>query len=386
MPQATSLPDPRLTLGWFVDEIETRAGPMDWRVGVSQAFPWFGRLDLAGARARAAAERARWEAEDLALEVEREVRDVWAELAWLERAVEITDAHQQLLSAWEEVARTRYSAGSGGDADVIRAQVELGRLDDRVATLRDMRRPLRARLNALLDRPGDAALPTPGDDALYGPAAVAADAALEARLDELVARLGETSPRLRALAAMVMAAEYGVDLADTEAYPDFALGVEYTGIGSDGAADFSGAGDDALALTLGIELPLWRGRIEAGVRQAEAELLAARARLSEAHNRLGAELELALYRLRDAHRRMLLYRDALVIKGRQSVQSVTVAYQADTAGFLDLIDAERALLEFELALARARADVAQSRAQAERLSGAPLTSDLPAPDAPSEEP
>lgn len=355
VPQVGSLPDPRLSFGYFLQEVQTRTGPMQWRVGVSQPLPWFGELDLAeeAALASARAEGARFERERLA--VAARVADAFAELAWLDEAARVTAAHLELVENWEEVARSRYATGLGGEADVIRAQVELGKLDDRVRSLRDLRHPVAARLNAALDRAPDAPLPTPRLDGLPTHAVDG---------DALAAALPSTSPELLAFDHAIAAAEARVELAETDGYPDAALGLDWTRIGK--------GGDDALALTAGLSLPIFRGRVRAATGQAEAELGATRAERAQAAHRIEAELQLLLYRVRDAERRITLYRDSLLTKGQESVAVIAAAYQSGKAGFLDLIDAERVLLEFQLVTARAQADQAQALAALDALTGVAL--------------
>lgn len=364
VPQASALPDPRLNFGYFLEEVETRTGPMDWRLGLSQSFPWPGTLDAAGSAevARAEAERARFESERLLLA--EQVQRTWFELAYVSAALDITRTHLDLLARWEEVARTRYATGLGNEADVIRAQVELGKVDDRVRSLDDLRRPLAARLNAALNRPAGAPLPMPSLEAV-APLSDLDDAML-------LADLAVTSPDVRALDHHIEAAEHAVVLADKAYFPDLSLGLDYTAISSARSAGVRGSGDDALAVTAGISLPIWRGRRDADARRANSVLAAARAERDDLLNRQGAELELALYALRDASRRLSLYEQTLVPKGHESVQTTAVAYQSSKASFLEFIDAERVLLEFQLAAARARADSAQAVARVERLSGVPL--------------
>ena len=53
--QVSSLPDPRLSFGEFVEEVETRTGPQRRSFGLSQALPWPGELDT---KAKLATERA----------------------------------------------------------------------------------------------------------------------------------------------------------------------------------------------------------------------------------------------------------------------------------------------------------------------------------------
>ena len=363
VPQATALPEPRLSFSGFLAAVETRAGPLQARVGLAQPFPWFGELALAGSVAFEASESAREALEAERLELDQRVRAAWYEYAWVARAIEITEGNRELLVHWESVARARMKTGLGRHSDVIRAQVELGKLEDRVQALADLRRPVAAELNAALNRPAGAPLPTPPYPLPEPPA-----------IDEerLSAELGATSPRLRALQHRIEAARHGIDLADKAFYPDFFLGADYTFVGPADTSGVADSGDDALALTLGFDLPVWRSSYRAGAREAEAGMREARLQHQEARNRLSAALAMALYRFRDGNRRVGLFRDSLVPKGEESVRALDTAYQAGDEGFLDLIDAQRVLLEFQLESARAAADRAKALAEIERLTGVRL--------------
>ena len=90
VPQAKSLPDPQLGLGFVLDQVERDGEYMGERYALSQMFPWFGTLQLKGDIATQEAEAAarRYEAERLAL-VE-EVTAAWFEYAWLHEAVATT--------------------------------------------------------------------------------------------------------------------------------------------------------------------------------------------------------------------------------------------------------------------------------------------------------
>ena len=366
VPQVTALPEPRLTFAGYLSEVETRVGPMDARIGVAQPFPWFGKLELAGQATYQMSEAARERVEAIRLDLDREIRDTWDEYAWLERAISITQGHLELLGHWESVARTRMETGLGPHSDVIRAQVELGKLEDRLLTLSDLRRPLAARLNAALGRPSDASLPTP---TLPLP--------VPAELDEprLRTELGSSSPTLRALGHRVLAAEHEIELAGKSFYPDFFVGADYTFVGSAESPGVSGSGDDAFSLLFGIDLPVWRSSYRAAVREAESRMRATRMEQEDALNRLTSDLEMALYHFRDADRRLALFRDSLIPKGEESVAALDTAYQVGDEGFLDLIDAQRVLLEFQLQAARAEADRAQALAETERITGIPLHSE-----------
>ena len=66
---------------------------------------------------------------------------------------------------------------------------------------------------------------------------------------------------------------------------------------------------------------------------------------------------------------MSLHGGTLIPKSEQSLRSTEAAYRAGHSDFLDLIDAQRVLLEFQLAVERANADRVKSEASIDRLVG-----------------
>jgi outer membrane protein, heavy metal efflux system len=114
------------------------------------------------------------------------------------------------------------------------------------------------------------------------------------------------------------------------------------------------------------------------VREAETLYEATRQEREDRANLLSTELELALFKYQDADRRIALYRDALIPKADQSVKVIQRSFEAGKSDFLFLIDAQRVLLEFELAYERAVADREQGLATVQKLVGGPSPAPAPA--------
>ena len=118
-----------------------------------------------------------------------------------------------------------------------------------------------------------------------------------------------------------------------------------------------------------INLPIWRKKYHSAVREAQtlekssAEALAAR------ENNLIAELERALYNFRDSERKIELFKNTLIPKAKQSLNVSTQAFEAGKADFLNLVDAQRTLLEFELLYEQALSNRASHYAYIEMLIG-----------------
>lgn len=367
VPQVKALPDPRFSYRYFIREIETRLGPQRQAFELSQTFPWFGKLELAGgvAMERAQAARQRYEAARLRLFFE--IKDVYYEYYYLIRSIAVTAENVELLARLEEVARTRYSATTGSHADVVRAQVELGKLEDRLNSLRDLQGPIIARLNATLNRPVEAPLPVPG---AFQVTYVSID-------DEgLLTLLEEANPQLQALGHEVAGYRHAEDLARKQYAPDITLGLMYTDIGRSDLAMGNQSGDsgrDAIGVMLSLNIPIWRGKYDAAVQEARMDRLATLRERTASTNSLHSQLKMAIYSFRDAARKLDLYGNALVPKAAESLKVTEQAFRTGDASFLDLVDAQRTYLEFELAQERARADHEQGLARIEMLVGRNIT-------------
>lgn len=363
LPQVSALPDPQLTYGYYLGEVETRVGPMQHTVSLSQRFPWFGKLkdreDAAARHANAAYERLEAARLALFLTVERAYNDLY----FLRRSIEIANENIELLQQFERIARTRYRVAAAGHPDIIKIQVELGTLEDRLRQLRDLRRPYTARLNAALGRAPEAEV--------HWPRSVS-ERVVDVSADVLVEALQRRNPELIALQEEIERERISTEIARKEGYPDFTVGLAYTAIGERRDMVLDENGDDALLATLSINLPIWREKYDAGVREAIARRMAAAARRGDTLNQLASELQQAIFEHQDAQRRIELYRDTLVPKAKESLQASLASFEQGQVDFLDLVETQRTLLEFELAIEQALVDRATSYARIERLVGSRL--------------
>ncbi|MFC1708113.1 TolC family protein [Planctomycetota bacterium] len=359
---AASLPDPTASYSYFVREVETRVGPQRHRVGLRQTIPWPTRLARRGDEAVAQARVAEARFRSLLQEIQHKVTEIWCELYYVRRAIRFTRESMQLLTHLERVARTRYKAAAGGHHDVIRAQVELGRLEDRLSSLQELMGPMRARLNAHLSRTPGAFLPWP--TALPDTDPMVQDSAVLKSLVRHNPELSELRHRLAATRAHVQAAEYAY-------VPDLTIGLDYTETGGPvrELRTTRDAGKDAIVASVMFNLPFLTGRRRAEVAAARAEQRAAGRSLHQRRLGLLADGKLALYRLHDAERKIALFRDTLIPKGTEALKASETAFIAGRTRFLDIVDAQRTLLELQLSLERSLVDRAQRAAHVERLMG-----------------
>mgnify|MGYP001950515373 CR=1 FL=1 len=307
------------------------------------------------------AARAAWRQFEAArLEVTERVVSTLHEVAYLDAAVRITGENLELLRSFEEVVRARYRVGAGSHPELIRVQVELGQLEDRLAQLVALRPTYVADLNAALNRPTAAPVPTLGPlpgrvVSIDGPA-----------LSE-IAR--QSNPVLLALDERIEEQRIRGEVARKEGLPDFTVGLDYIVTDEAMNSSSSESGDDPIFLSFGIKVPIWRDKYDAGVREAFARRLAVSHERTDEANRVTAAIQRAWFEHADADRRARLFETTLIPKAEESLRASLAGFRSDEASFLDLLDTERTLLEFAVAAERAKADRGQALARLNRLVG-----------------
>lgn len=358
LPQVRALPDPQLTYGFWPRQDKMADDPPNHRLGVMQMFPGPGKRDLQAQMVNAEVEAALRRVEMTRLQVTFDVRKTYYEACVLERTIAIAKENLDLVRQFEVIARSRFRTGQSL-MDVLKAQVEIGKIENDLRSMEAMRAPLRGALNALLNRPMDAVLSLPAD---LPPEALAPVAAADlAAAQEL-----QANPELAEQAAMVRGAAVGVRMARRERVPDVTLGLEYE---ADRPWTLHPEGSDMIFASVSVNLPVWATKNRARILEAAERSAVARESRTAVANRLQADWQMVLYRLQDADRRMRLYSEELLPRARQSVEVSRQAYEVGKAGFTDLVDAERVSLDLQMLYEQARRDRAVALAEAEMVAG-----------------
>lgn len=358
-----ALPDPMFSYTYFVENVETRVGPQEQRFGLRQVFPWFGTLGAREDMALAMSEASYQRFKAAKYELYYDVKSAYYDYYFLGQDLQITSENFELLEFWESVAQSKYKVGLKQHPDVIKAQVELGKLEDHLQTLREQIEPKAARLRAWLNLSNSVEIPIPR-------AIVVAEQQLVH--DSVVANITSNNPNLRALERIIESERAGEKLAGKQSLPSFSIGVDYIQTGEAIDPDMPESGKDPWMIGASISLPIWFGKNGARKKEAEARRRAAEYNLRDSENKLVAVTVRLLFEYSDALRKMRLYRDGLVPKAEQSLNAIYVAYQAGETDFLNLLDAQRQLLGFQLTVAREQSRLATRRAQLEMLGGSEL--------------
>ena len=359
--QAAALPDPLLSVnvsGLPLDSFSfTQEAMTQWQIGITQALPYPGKLALRSQAAAHDADAAGSAFDEGRLQLIRDVKTVWWNLFYLDRALDTVARNLVLLKQFVDIAETRYQVGKGLQQDILLAQLELSKLRDSAIGLHNMRVNEAARLNVLLGRSLDQMIQIP---------AVVSEA-LPSLFDEsvLLAHSEVRRPGMAAQRQRMAAARSRVALAEKDHAPDFTLGAIYAARQGENADGSRRA--DLGSVNFSMNLPFYSGRKQSrAVDQRNAEWLQQKYQLDEIHNQVAAEIMTARNDYRQASEQVVLFKREIIPLAHQTVDAMLAGYQSGKIDFLDLIGSQTTLYNYETQYWKAisRANQALSRLEA----------------------
>ena len=366
--EAVGLPDPTLQWTTRPDPVETRTGPQTDVYSAALKIPYPGKLILKGQIATDEARIARQAFLLATRDLVAELKQAYFELAYLDQATEIVRRTQDLAQHLASAARSGVAENAEVRSDqvtlfdALKAEAQLSQLSYDLATLLELRATEEARLNRILNLPPGAPVGTPRPIALRQ---------LRLTRKELYDLTVRNRQELEIARARLEQAGRLKDLADLSWAPDFFVGGSLMATGSP-IMDTPDAGQDAWGISLGITLPLWGGKNQSRVAQAEHRRRAAIRERQEAFNRALEHVTRLFFRLSRELRLVVLYRDQLMPQARAAMETAEQWQAIGRDDFGRVLEAQGVWLNFTLALARAATDYQQTLAQMEQAVGIPL--------------
>ncbi|HSF67494.1 MAG TPA: TolC family protein [Nitrospiraceae bacterium] len=356
--QARSLDDPVLSVQlWNIPQPFKATQADNTIFGLSQNLPFPGKLalkaDVASRSAEMTEQSVRAKERELVARLKRDYYDLFV----AQKAVQIHHEQVDLLRQFVAIANAKFRGGMGSQADVLKAQVELSLLLQHLPVLEQRRKTAEAMLNTLLDR--DPALP-------LGMAQEPAQLPLEKSVEDLHLLALSDRPELKAAELEVQRNEQSHALAERQYYPDF--NVAFQRFQNYQATDGFGA-----YVAMSIPFSFWtKAKYDAGVQEAAAAIAVARAQQHTLENITRFQINDLLAKLKATDQAATLYRTTILPQAEQSLEAARVGYRAGKAGFLDLIDAQRAWRRFQLEYFTALADRQHRLAELEQVVGVAL--------------
>jgi cobalt-zinc-cadmium efflux system outer membrane protein len=332
---AAAMPDPRI--GYMVQNV---GAPGDWSVGeydmsmqgivFSQDVPFPGKLSTMGDAAGKKAEREHENVREIQLRVLKELRNAYYEYYLAFRSTEIITRTKDLMKDVQRIADTRYATGLGTQQDVLRAQLEVMTLLDRLAEEERKTETQTAMINRLIGRDPLAPLGRPAE--LPG-------ISLEKSVEELAAMAQAHSPLLLGKQLVVEQNEFEVSSQKKEFLPDIVLSGGWFTRGN--KADVWQAG-------VMLKIPLYFWNKSTGVRAANADLSSARYDYTAAQLSVLARIRDLYAAAKTSEHHLQMYETGIIPQAVQALQSTTSNYRVGKTDFLTLLDNEGLLLKYQL--------------------------------------
>jgi outer membrane protein TolC len=363
--QARSLPDPmlRATLNSSKDQVGMiDAGVVSFReesmfeqmIEVSQMIP-VGKLAPMGRMEEAMALR---QAENARMQLVHHLGDLkksYAEIYLVDRSAAVLERTRNILKLLVSSTEAMFRVGEAKQADILRAQLEVSMIGDKLLMLEGRRRAAVEEINALLQRPAGSPLGRADDLRTYD----------FGTLPGL-----ENAPVVRMAEAEAKAAVAKVDVAKSMFIPDVEL---MGGIGVESMRNPSLNGEPVWSVGVGLTLPIWAGTKQApGLREAEANLESARRNVEGEMEHARTAWEAALAMGRTARAQSLLYENTIIPQARLAVESSLSSWRVGAVDFMTVVTNVTTLLGYEIGAIEATGNFYKSVAMAEEWSGAAL--------------
>lgn len=348
--QEKALPDPnaRVSLG---DLAQTAAGQVDTIVGVEQRIPFPGKLKAKGLAAQKEADAASAELESLKLALAQRVRIAYWSRYLAEQGLRTNLESRDILNAISDIVKKRVESNQANQADLLRITSEISKIDKEIIIARQRSRISGAMLNALLNRPAGASLPSPKRSSIPG----------ESNLDALISRAESSHPSVLSGQARLEAFRHRLRKARLENYPDLMVGVQRAWVSDSGLSPVAD-GSDQTMFTLGINIPFWRAPRRAGIDEASAGIAEMQANIASSRSSLRQRVEDAWLSAKSSREIITLFETRLIPDARKAHELALKSYSAGELSFVDVLDTWRTLLSLELQLEHNRASLGKASA------------------------
>jgi outer membrane protein TolC len=364
--QNSNFPDPMLTLGFAnlpVNSFSFTQEPMTGKiVGLSQTFPFPGKLSEQADVNRKDVDIVEEEILDAKNEIRKNVIKNYNELLYIRKAIDIANSSKDLLNNIAEVVRTKYSVSTASQQNLLKVELEITNISEKIEDLKSKESSQLSILNALLLRNADSQIATtefPGIDFQSFTLTALVDSAMKYR------------PFLEGIKEAKQKEVLKQSLAKYDYYPNFNLSLQYSF--RDKIERTNTPLDDFFTVMVGISLPLnYGGKITSKVEETESMQKLYDEQYNMSLQVLKSSFGSSIAKLKSLKQRIKLIEEGSLIQANENLKTTLTSYQVGQVDFLNVIDAQNSLLKIENDLYRLKTDYLNEIAELEFLTGTEL--------------
>lgn len=353
-----TLMDPKLKVGVGglpVDSFKFDDDPMtNISVGLMQQFERGSTLDLKQKQTGQQADAMQLQRQTRELEVANSMTQLWLELGYQQQAERILRENLRLMKEMERYIATNYQLGKSDTQDLIQAQLQVSKLDEKLLANQQMQRRIQSQLSEWL-----------GPAWLSNQARISASNTLD--WPDLEAKLRQSDgnqhyallnqhPMLKMADVAVATSQTQVELAEQAYTPQFGVEVMYA---YRQANNMRGEpASDLVSAYLTLDIPLFTGnRQDRQHAAAQYQVGAAKSNKDLLLAQMNAKVNALLVDKNNLEQRLERYQDTLLQRAKERTRAVERGYQNNTAQFNDVLTATADELALDLEKQRLLTDL-----------------------------
>jgi len=356
--QSNGLPDPTLSFGYFVQPIETRVGPQQAKLSLTQMFPWFGTLKANTQRDSLLAQSRYQEFLEAKYQLYYEVKSAYYPIYELHQTIRLHEENIKILENFKQISTVKYKNGIGSMVDVIRVDILLENAQTEIEVLKSQKYPLEVRFNRLLNRDDS--------DVVYIPGDIKVTPIEEILRDSTVLR----NPMLHAYDLQIESSKAERMIAKKQGNPMIGVGVDYVFVGNS-ESQIQNSGRDAWMPMVSMTLPIYRKKYKSAVREAELKEKALQLEQHNYENTLMSNYELTQYTLETAVEKLASY-ERQIKNSEMAIKILMASYSNSGKDFEEVLRMQQELLRYQKAQVVAIKDYHIALARLKYLTGNPF--------------
>jgi outer membrane protein TolC len=368
--QGTNLPDPMLTFGLInmpTNSFSFTQEPMTGKViGLSQAIPYPGGLSAAADVKSVDTLIVREEITNIKNEIKKNISISYYDLQFVREEQKLNNERKKLLNQILEVVKSKYEVSDASMQNIIKVEVELTRVTDKIEILNGKENALVAEINAFLLK--DSNQPISSENLLnieYG----------EVDFESLLSTAIKNQPNLKGIKFSEHKASLMEEQAEYEFYPNFNLGVQYSQRENNKITGMDYK--DFLSVVAGVSLPVnYGGKKTAKVNEAKYLQTLYHEAYQSSIQELSGSINIIQAKISELIARNKLNSNRLLPLTEQSLTVALSDFQVGKIDFVNVINAEKEILNVKTDLIKIQTDYKKNIVMLEYLVGSDLPNNM----------
>jgi cobalt-zinc-cadmium efflux system outer membrane protein len=333
IPQVNALPDPNLSMGYFISPVETRLGPQNLRFSLSQMFPWFGTLKAQKNAATLMAESKYQAFLNTKNQLFYQVAATYYPLYELHNLKEIEQENIKILESYKNIANAKFENGRGNLVDILRVDIMIKEAQTNLDILNKKEPALTSWLNSILNRKYD-------EKIVVAKQLEAIELPLEYRKEAIT-----TNPILQELELKKQASAATIEVSKKQGLPKLGLGLDYVLVGT-GMNNFPDSGKDIIMPMLTVSLPIFRKKYTAATNEARLMKESYAFQKEAYENKLNGTYYKISFELEKERTLLKLYEDQVITLSK-SLNLLFAYYSNANKDFEEVLRLQQELLKYQ---------------------------------------